>query len=410
MRSEKKVLFISYDGLSDPVGQSQIIPYFEKLSAEGFEITILSFEKPEKLSAEVDKIKLRLLEASIHWVSFYYTKNPPVLSTLFDFRKMRREACRICNREKIGLIHARSYLPAMAALYLKKKQSIPFIFDMRGFWADERIDGNIWSMKNPVFKTIYRFFKRKEKKLLRYADAIVSLTRNASDFMIKNWSVINEKIVVIPCAADYLHFDPSRVSDEQKKNIRANLKIPETANVLFYHGSIGTWYLAEPMFDFFRQMCEKIPDSYFLWCTNENPDKLRILAENKGIAERVVLKSQVSRNEMPFFLSLANYCIMFIKPSFSKIASSPIKYAESLAMNKPVICNAGVGDLIDNELNNYGVLVNNLTSGEFEMALEKLTKINYPSMNIRENSKAEFDLEINTGKYLNLYNKFFKKI
>ena len=41
----KRVLYISYDGLTDPLGQSQILPYLQHLAKESYQFTILSFEK-----------------------------------------------------------------------------------------------------------------------------------------------------------------------------------------------------------------------------------------------------------------------------------------------------------------------------------------------------------------------------
>ena len=40
-----KVLYISYDGLTDPLGQSQILPYVTELSRQGFSFVLLSCEK-----------------------------------------------------------------------------------------------------------------------------------------------------------------------------------------------------------------------------------------------------------------------------------------------------------------------------------------------------------------------------
>jgi hypothetical protein len=37
---------------------------------------------------------------------------------------------------------------------------------MRGFWADERVEGKIWNVKNPVYRKAYQFFKQKEKEFL----------------------------------------------------------------------------------------------------------------------------------------------------------------------------------------------------------------------------------------------------
>src|SRR5438874_2415318 len=44
----KKILFISYDGMTDPLGQSQVIPYLANLSKFGYRFTIFSCDKPLK--------------------------------------------------------------------------------------------------------------------------------------------------------------------------------------------------------------------------------------------------------------------------------------------------------------------------------------------------------------------------
>ena len=48
--SEKKVLFISYDGLLDQLGASQILPYLEGLKSDVDRIYIISFEKRDKMN------------------------------------------------------------------------------------------------------------------------------------------------------------------------------------------------------------------------------------------------------------------------------------------------------------------------------------------------------------------------
>src|SRR5688572_26796255 len=78
------VLYLSYDGLTDPLGQSQILPYVQGLSAKGFRITILSFEKPERYDSGKENIVQQCNRHSITWIPLSYHKKPPVLSTLYD--------------------------------------------------------------------------------------------------------------------------------------------------------------------------------------------------------------------------------------------------------------------------------------------------------------------------------------
>ena len=45
-----RILYISYDGIAEPLGQSQVVPYLKKLSDEN-EIHIISCENPSDFNA-----------------------------------------------------------------------------------------------------------------------------------------------------------------------------------------------------------------------------------------------------------------------------------------------------------------------------------------------------------------------
>ena len=45
---KKKVFYCSYDGLSDPLGKSQILPYLLIFKTFIHEIKVISFEKKKK--------------------------------------------------------------------------------------------------------------------------------------------------------------------------------------------------------------------------------------------------------------------------------------------------------------------------------------------------------------------------
>ena len=52
-----RVLYISYNGMLDPLGQSQVIPYLKELNQRGVEFTLLSFERPEALAKHDTEIE-----------------------------------------------------------------------------------------------------------------------------------------------------------------------------------------------------------------------------------------------------------------------------------------------------------------------------------------------------------------
>src|SRR5258706_5149183 len=95
-----QVLYISYDGMTDQLGQSQVIPYLIGLSRKGYQFTLLSFEKPERFKKFGESISSLLKESNVDWVPISYTKSPPVLSTIWDVWRMKRKAFQLHHIKK----------------------------------------------------------------------------------------------------------------------------------------------------------------------------------------------------------------------------------------------------------------------------------------------------------------------
>ena len=218
----KRILYISYDGMTDPLGQSQVLPYLIGLQKRGYHFTLISFEKSDNYLKGKKLIQEVTSDNNISWYPLAYTKTPPILSTIKDLNTLKSLIKRLHQKNRFDIVHCRSYITALAGLWMKKKWGVKFLFDMRGFWADERTDGGIWNLRNPLFKLVYGYFKTKEKQFLSKADYVISLTENAKS-QIKSWEG-NKKfapVQVIPCCVDLHLFDPSKI--KQRKRLRLSL-------------------------------------------------------------------------------------------------------------------------------------------------------------------------------------------
>lgn len=398
-------LFLSYDGMTDSLGQSQVIPYLIGLSKSGYSISIVSCEKQEAFEKNQQHIQQLLAPYSIEWFPLTYTKKPPVLSTLKDLFLMNRKMNQLHREKKFILVHCRSYLTSLLGEQFCRKNGIPFIFDMRGFWADERIEGGIWKLSNPLFNRIYRFFKKKELMYVTNAAATVSLT-HAGKREIQSWDidkVQKEKIFVIPCSADFELFAiPSKL---QRQEARARLNWNETNFVLTYLGSLGTWYLLNEMLDFFSVLREKIPTSKLYIISGDSPQLVFDAAKAKGISSDDIVVESAKRAEVPKKLAASDWGISFIKPSFSKKASSPTKMGEMLAMGIPLLVNSGVGDVAQIvEQTQGGICIDTFTNESYATAIDKmkLGKL-LPAAQIREKSFEIYGLENAIKTYVGIY-------
>jgi len=407
MFAAMKVLYISYDGMTDPLGQSQVIPYLAGLSAKGFSITLISCEKKErfeKLSGHISKL---LKENNIRWEPVPYSTLPSVLSKRLNLSAIGKKARKICNETKPDVVHCRSYMAALIGLQLKRKYNTKFIFDMRGFWADERIDGKIWNLKNTLHKNIYRYFKKKELEFLDAADQTISLTQNAKDEIL-SWKAFREKkipITVIPCCADLDLFSKKSIDLQQLDTTKNKLKITPDDFVISYLGSIGTWYMLEEMLDFFKLLLLKKPTAKFLFITPDHESMIQEAAANKGIAKERIIVVSAQRKEVPLYLSLSQIAIYFIKPLYSKKASSPTKTAEIMGLGIPTITNSGIGDsdaiLRDSQA---GMLINDFSTQEYDRIIEQIdVLLRTDKTKIIQASQQYFSLEKGVELYYGAY-------
>ncbi|HYG82786.1 MAG TPA: glycosyltransferase [Pyrinomonadaceae bacterium] len=368
----RRALFISYNGMLDPLGQSQVIPYLRELSRrEGVRFTLLSFERapafePEGVR-ERESLRERLAEDGIEWHHLRYHQTPSLPATAYDVFAGVRAARGLVRRNNIEVVHARSHVPATVALSLKKKFGVKLIFDVRGLMAEEYADAGHW--REGSFR--YRLTKRMERRCFAAADGVVTLTESIWP-IIREWPGLRGREVaheVIPCCADLGRF---RFLAEERAARRKELGLGD-AFVLVYSGSIGGWYLTEEMADFFAALLKVREDAHFLWLTPGGHDRVHALMKERGVgAGRYTVRASAPR-DVASYLSAADAGVAFIKRCFSKLASSPTKTAEYLACGLPVVINAGVGDsdlLITEE--RVGALVSDFNEDDYGRAASRV--------------------------------------
>ena len=406
----KKALFISYDGMTDPLGQSQVLPYLVELSRKGYRFTILSFEKRNRYEAERNVIESITKEASINWVPLFFTSKPPLLSKMYDRWQLLHTASRLHKEHKFDVIHCRSYMAAEAGLLLKRKTGVKFLFDMRGFWADEKVDCGQWDQRKMIYRRIYRHYKNKEQQFLTEADAIVSLTQAAKDVLLSKPLYKDLDIQVIPCCADLDLFDFHKVPASLTTELKAQLGIPPGKQVITYLGSIGGWYMTDEMFTFYKRLLKAYPDYVMLVLTKDDPETVLNEAAESGIPGENIFVRFANRKEIAGCLSMSDWSIFFIRPTFSKTASSPTKHAELMSMGIPVVCNdiGDTGYII--EATQSGVVIKDFSENAYDEAVKQMISFrDMPKENIRKAAFDFFDLKKGALNYEELYRRILNE-
>jgi glycosyltransferase involved in cell wall biosynthesis len=215
-------------------------------------------------------------------------------------------------------------------LQVKRITGAKLLFDMRGLWADERVDGNLW----PKGGRLYRGAKTLEKSLLLSSDHVVTLT-NASVAEIRSFpykSTAGLPLSVIPTCTDLTRFQPGPT--------RA-----ASPFVLGYIGSVGTWYLLDELLGAFKVMLRLEPDSKLLIANRSEHDLIRARMSAVGVPTASIELTSASHAQIPALIHRMSAGSALIKPAYSKIASAPTKLGEYLACGVPCLGNHGVGDV-----------------------------------------------------------------
>lgn len=325
------ILYISYDGMLEPLGQSQVLSYLERL-APGRRIHLISFEKSAdwRDQARRESVRQRIEAGGIQWHPLTYHKRPSAAATAFDVAQGTALALTLAIRQRLSIVHARSYVPALIALAVKQATGARFLFDMRGLWADERVDGGLW----PRNGTLYRMTKELERRFLEAADHVVTLT-HASAAEIATFSYLAGRdlsISVIPTCADLDRFSIKR-------------PLPQSPFMLGYVGSVGTWYLLDEMLTSFCMVADEVPDARLLVVNRNEHDQIRDRAKATGIDPAAIELLAADHADVPAQIGRMTAAMAIIKPSYSKIASAPTKLAEYLGCGVPCLGNVGVGDM-----------------------------------------------------------------
>jgi len=402
-----KTLFISYNGVSEPLMQSQGVPYLKGLADNGVKCFLLSFEKKTE---NIVKLKKGLEDLGIKWYGLKYHKRPTLPATLFDMVSGILAGSYIAISKDINIIHSRGTVSAVMGYIIARLTGKKFIFDVRGLMADEYADGGVWRRNGFLYRsTLYV-----EKKLLRHADKIVVLNENIKEFLINSGYIpgndIKKKdITAIPCCVDIDKFDKKGyLTDTLRERYKLSGKF-----VFLYIGSVGTWYLLEEMIDFFIAAKALINNAHFLVLTHVDKSMVMSAWEKRGLSSGDITVDNAEFCNMPYYIKLADAGLFFIKPCFSKRFSCPTKFAEYLACGIPVVINYGIGDTGEIvSLNKIGVVVKEFNSKEYEKAALSLKKLIEEDLGLnkrcREISEKHFSLKGGVEKYGAVYKRAYE--
>jgi glycosyltransferase involved in cell wall biosynthesis len=300
------------DSLASGVGASQVLPYVVAVSARGLAVDLRTFEP----DGPVPWVAERLAATDVTWHTISFGR-PGALGGL---GRVARAALSIRGADTV---HARSDLAGAAGLLARPRR---LIWDMRSFWADQRI---ALEMMAPG-SVEERILRRIERALARRADAIIVLAAAAVPVLVERHGAdVAARTTVIPTCVDLQRYAPRPMP-------------PAPTWRFLLSGTLNAYYDVPRMTALVAAARRAHPVELVVLRPETSPwdDDLRAAGADISSAHPDAMPAHIANAHVGLAVCRAD-----AGPSLT--AAMPTKVAEFLAVGRPVVVNRGLGDLDD---------------------------------------------------------------
>jgi len=256
----------------------------------------------------------------------------------------------VSREERPAVIHAHSpVLNAFPALRVGRENRVPVVYEIRAFWEDAAVDHGThreWGLR-------YRMIRALETRACRQADAVVTICEGLREDLVAR-GIPERKITVVPNAVDPEELRPV----PRDPALRSRWGVGESDFVV---GFIGSFYHYEGL-DLLLQALARlttavtgdgsrvtsgtrpnVPTSQrpnvraVLIGGGQEDERLRALAQDLGVADRVVFAGRIPHHEVPAAYAACDALVLPRKSIRLTELVTPLKPLEAMALNTPVI-------------------------------------------------------------------------
>ena len=361
-----KICYVSHDSILEGIGQSQIVSLLNRYQELGHSVNIVSCEK-------------------IGWESKHSNLHPQIHWTVLNFgsRGLIGAIGRLVRISQnlprdFDVYHGRSDLAAAALAFAGR---VPYLWDVRGLWVDQKIV--IGTLPNN--KLIVKIARMLESFAARNAMAMTTLSKEVLLPLEDRNRKLPKLRKVIPTCTDidkFRHFP----------------ELPHQKTIIL-SGVFNNYYDIKKTQAYLEKYLERGYKT--IWFRGHESDR-----------ESFNIPSLEIRNatywEMPANLALASFGICFCKENagISLKGVMPTKIAEFLAVGRPVLISKGMGDL-DKLVIDYrvGVIASDDSDPEKVIKeMENLLADSGVSYRCRQLATNYFNMDVAVRNYLEIYN------
>jgi glycogen(starch) synthase len=268
------------------------------------------------------------------WLAAYWTRMNMV-------RRYCGFVAEIARRERPDVIHAHSsYMNGMAARYASTRVGMPFVYELRGLWADTAVveDG----LRANSIK--YQAFWQLELAVVRRADMIVAISQGIRKTLVER-GIDAEKIAIVPNGVDTDVFTPRAADVSLAQTLGLN-----GCFVVGFIGSVRRLEGLELAIEAFKEVHRREPRARLL-IVGDGPDRnpLAAAAAHAGLDDVVRFTGSVPHDQVLRYYSVMDVLVYPRIDAFINQAVTPLKPLEAMALGKVCLASdvGGLKELVE---------------------------------------------------------------
>ncbi len=234
------------------------------------------------------------------------------------------------NRKfKYEVIYATSppFFPVLAAVICGKLTKTPVIADVRDPWATGLALQGFTSKS-----LVYKIASILERFGYNSTTRTIAVTNGLGKLIQEEFGIPKEKIAIVPNAADTEIFKP-----RSKLAARKKLRLPLDGTILIYQGSFAPYHNLPKLISVFsRYTADTRKRNVYLVLVGGKAKELEKMRKRR-LKSCLILKGEVSRNQISNYISAADIGIVPLKRSKYSQHMIPLKLYEYAACGKPIL-------------------------------------------------------------------------
>lgn len=228
---------------------------------------------------------------------------------------------------------------------------------------------------------------------LNESQAVIAISKFTAAEVAKI-GVSEKQVQVIPPGIDSAPYH--RVSEEAIESLRARLGL-QNKKVILTLARLAPRKGHDIIVRSLQSLTEAVPNVHYLIVGHGDPQTLRTLAQEEGVAERVTIVDYIADEELPTLFHLGDVYAMVSRwdPATREVEGFGIVYLEAGASGKPCVAGShgGSSDAVENEVTGFVVDPTSVT--EVQSALRALLTDDALAQKMgeagRERVQQEFD-------------------